>query len=56
MWPDVEVILGDVAVEDAVDRGRNFLELQEVGIRCPLPLLENRIEVKALRLEGAGFG
>ena len=53
MWPDVEVILGDVAVEDAVDRGRNFLELQEVGIRMScLPLLENRIEVKALRLEG----
>ena len=53
VWPDVEVILGDVAVEDAVDRGRNFLELQEVGIRMScLPLLENRIEVKALRLEG----
>ncbi|MGB1073461.1 MAG: AsmA family protein [Flavobacteriales bacterium] len=52
VWPDVEVILGDVAVEDAVDRGRNFLELQEVGftVSC-LPLLENRLEVKALRLE-----
>ena len=53
VWPDVEVILGDVAVEDAVDRGRNFLELQEVGFRMScLPLLENRLEVKALRLEG----
>ena len=53
VWPDVEVILVDVSVEDAVDRGRSFLELKEVGFRMScLPLLENRIEVKALRLEG----
>jgi len=53
VWPDVEVILGDVAVEDAVERGRNFLELEEVGFRIScLPLLENRLEVRALRLEG----
>ena len=53
VWPDVEVILGDVVVQDAVDRGRNFLEVQEVGFRMScLPLLENQLEVKALRLEG----
>jgi len=52
-WPDVEVVLGDVRIEDALIRGRDFLEFDEIGFRVAcLPLLENRLEVRALRLEG----
>ena len=53
VWPDVEVVLNDVRIEDALQRGHDFLALDEVGFRMAcLPLLENRLEVKALRLQG----
>ena len=44
-WPDVEVVLHDVRIEDAVNRGRPFVELKDVGVVFGwLPLLEGRFE------------
>ena len=52
-WPDVEVILQDVRVEDAIERGQDFLQLEELGFRMGWwPLLEDRLDVRALRLQG----
>ena len=52
-WPDVEVQLKDLRIEDANQAGHDFLQLQEVGLRLAwLPLLKDRLEVRALRLEG----
>jgi len=52
-WPDVEVILQDVRVEDAIERGHDFLQLEELGFRMGWwPLLEDRLDVRALRLQG----
>ena len=52
-WPDVEVILQDVRVEDAIERGQDFLQLEELGFRMGWwPLLEDRLVVRALRLQG----
>lgn len=52
-WPDVEVRLQGVRVEDALERGRDFLVLRELGFRLAcLPLLEQQLVVKELRLEG----
>lgn len=31
-WPDVEVVLQDVWIEDALEEGTPFLELQELGV------------------------
>lgn len=45
-WPDVEVELRDVVVEDAVDRGQPFLNLSSLGIAFAWrPLLQGRFEV-----------
>ena len=44
-WPDVEVVLHDVRIEDAVNRGQPFVELKDVGVVFGwLPLLEGRFE------------
>ena len=52
-WPDVEVILQDVRVEDAIERGQDFVQLEELGFRMGWwPLLEDRLDVRALRLQG----
>ena len=52
-WPDVEVILQDVRVEDAIQRGKDFLQLEELGLRLAWwPLLDDRLDVRALRLQG----
>ena len=52
-WPDVEVILQDVRVEDAIERGQDFLQLEELGFRMGWwPLLDDRLDVRALRLQG----
>ena len=52
-WPDVEVILQDVRVEDAIERGQDFVQLEELGFRMGWwPLLEDRLDVQALRLQG----
>ena len=52
-WPDVEVVLDDVRIEDALQRGQDFLSLDQIGFRMAcLPLLENRLEVIALRMQG----
>lgn len=56
-WPDVEVRLHGVRVEDALERGRDFLVLNELGFRLScLPLLDQQLVVKELRLEGGMFG
>ena len=53
VWPDVEVILQDVRVEDAIERGQDFVQLEELGLRMGWwPLLEGRLDVRALRLQG----
>lgn len=50
-WPDVEVTLRDVAVEDAVDRGQPFLQLGQVGVVFAwMPLLFGRFEVEQVQL------
>ena len=52
-WPDVEVILRDVRIEDAIERGQDFVQLEELGFRMGWwPLLEDRLDVQALRLQG----
>ena len=52
-WPDVEVVLDDVRIEDALQRGQDFLALDEIGFRMAcLPLLANQLEVRSLRLQG----
>lgn len=45
-WPDVEVTLTDVHVEDALHPGEWFLELEELGVVFGwMPLLVGRLEV-----------
>lgn len=52
-WPDVEVRLQGVRVEDALERGTDFLVLRELGFRLAcLPLLDQQLVVQELRLEG----
>lgn len=50
-WPDVEVTLRDVVVEDAVERGQPFLQLRQVGVVFAwMPLLFGRLEVDQVQL------
>ena len=50
-WPDVEVTLRDVVVEDAVELGQPFLQLEQVGVVFAwMPLLFGRFEVDQVQL------
>ena len=52
-WPDVEVNLHGVRVEDVLRPGHDFLVMKEVGIRVAcLPLLYDRLEIRSFRLAG----
>lgn len=52
-WPNVEVVLRDVWVEDAIHRGEAFLEMERIGVvMACLPLVSGNMvveEVKAQR-------
>lgn len=52
-WPDVEVVLEQVWVEDALDPDEGFLELQEVGVVFGwMPLLQGSLEVDRIKARG----
>jgi hypothetical protein len=52
-WPDVEVVLYDVRIEDAVERGRPFVEMEQVGVVfSSWSLLGGEWEVRKVNLEG----
>ncbi len=52
-WPDVEVSLQGVQIEDGLRPGHDFLVMEEVAVRVAWwPLLEDRLEVKSFQLKG----
>jgi hypothetical protein len=52
-WPNVEVDLGDVRIEDAVKGGEDFLELRSLGVVFAwYPLIFGRLEVAEIKAEG----
>ena len=52
-WPNAELVFKDVAIEDAISRGRPFAEFAEVGIEFGwLPLLEGKLEMERVQLNG----
>lgn len=56
-WPNVEVRFEDVRIEDALRPGVDFLSLEEIGVSLAwLPLIENRLEVRALTLRQGQIG
>ena len=52
-WPDVEVSLQGVKIEDGLRPGHDFLAMEEVAVRVAWwPLIEDRLEVKSFQLKG----
>ena len=52
-WPNVEVDLGSVRIEDAVKGGEDFLELRSLGVVFAwYPLIFGRLEVAEIKAEG----
>ncbi len=52
-WPNVEVVLRDVRIEDAIIRGTDCVELKSLGIVFGwLPLLQGRFEAERIQLSG----
>lgn len=52
-WPDVEVVLNGVQIEDALDKGTPFLSLNSLGVAFDWrSLLMGGMEVSRVRLEG----
>lgn len=52
-WPDVEVLLNEVEIEDALDRGTSFLSLNSLGVAFDwTSLLMGEMEVSRIHLQG----
>ncbi len=52
-WPDVEVLLNDVKIEDALDKGTPFLSLNSLGVAFDWKsVLMGGMEVSRIHLEG----
>jgi len=51
-WPDVEVVMRNVRIEDALDEGSSFVELEKARIVIAWwSLLEGELEVSEIKLE-----
>ena len=51
-WPNVEVVLGSVRIEDAVKADQDFVELRNLGVVFAwYPLLFGRLEVAEIKAE-----
>ena len=52
-WPNVEVVLGNVWIEDAVEEGKAFVELKTLGVVFAWqPLLFGRLELAEVEAKG----